>query len=237
MMFRPIRSAILWAAIPSFCLGLACIRTAHAQTAVDGAIGGTVLDGGGSAVSNADVTVLNRATNAVQTTQTDASGYFRALHLQPGAYNVTIAASGFETYHSLDMTVQVGVLTDVQARLAVGTAAQTVEVSGEAPLVNTTGPDFAAVVDRSDRNGSGGQPDQPEYQPQHGLRADLPADRCGGKLRHLPWRIERQHHRVLPRPQLQAAADSPGRPHPRAAVRQKRRLQPVVARFIWPPLA
>jgi Carboxypeptidase regulatory-like domain len=148
MMFRPIRSAILWAAIPSFCLGLACIRTAHAQTAVDGAIGGTVLDGGGSAVANADVTVLNRATNAVQTTQTDASGYFRALHLQPGAYNVTIAASGFETYHSLDMTVQVGVLTDVQARLAVGTAAQTIEVSGEAPLVNTTGPDFAAVVDQ-----------------------------------------------------------------------------------------
>lgn len=119
---------------------------AIAQTAVDGAIGGTVLDSTGAVVANANVTVRNLGTNAQQTALTDSAGYFRVLHLQPGGYNVTITAAGFNEYHALSVTVQVGVLTDVQARLTVGSAAQTVEVTGEAPLVNTTSPDFAGVV-------------------------------------------------------------------------------------------
>jgi hypothetical protein len=42
--------------------------------------------------------------------------------------------------------VQVGLLTTVDARLTVGSATQTVEVTGAAPLVNTTSPDFAGVI-------------------------------------------------------------------------------------------
>jgi hypothetical protein len=121
---------------------------AHAQTAVDGAIGGTVLDASGAVVANAAVTVRNTGTNAEQLVATDASGYFRALHLQPGPYNVTIVAGGFDTYRAVNVTVQVGMLTDLDARLNVGAAAQTVEVSGDAPLINTTSPDFAGVVDQ-----------------------------------------------------------------------------------------
>ncbi|MGA8042472.1 MAG: TonB-dependent receptor [Terracidiphilus sp.] len=117
-----------------------------AQTAVDGAIGGTVLDSTGAVVANANITVHNVGTNAEQTAATDASGYFRVLHLQPGAYNVSIKAEGFNEYRAVNVTVQVGVLTDVQARLTVGGSSQTVEVTGEAPLVNTTSPDFAGVV-------------------------------------------------------------------------------------------
>jgi hypothetical protein len=118
----------------------------HAQTAVDGAIGGTVLDSTGAVVAGAGISVRNLGTNAEQTAVTDGSGYFRVLHLQPGPYNVTITATGFNTYRSTNVTVQVGLLTDVEARLTVGSAAQTVEVTGEAPLVNTTSPDFAGVV-------------------------------------------------------------------------------------------
>ena len=127
---------------------LSLVPIAHAQTAVDGAIGGTVLENSGAVVSGAQVRVQNIGTNATQTAVTDPSGYFRVLHLQPGVYNVTIAAPGFAAYRSTGVTVQVGVLTDVQARLTVGAEAQTVEVSGEAPLVNTTSPDFAGVVDQ-----------------------------------------------------------------------------------------
>ena len=101
-----------------------------AQTAVDGAIGGTVQDTTGAVIANAQVSARNLGTNAEQTAVTDGSGYFRILHLQPGAYNVTITAAGFNEYRSLNLTVQVGLLTDVQARLAVGSSAQTVEVTG-----------------------------------------------------------------------------------------------------------
>jgi hypothetical protein len=128
---------------------VAAFSIAHAQTAVDGAIGGIVLDSSGAAVPNAAVSVQNSGTNAAQNTLTDASGYFRLVHLQPGAYSVTIKATGFDTYRSVNLTVEVGVLTDVQARLTVGSAAQTVEVTDEAPLVNTTSPDFAGVVDQT----------------------------------------------------------------------------------------
>lgn len=121
---------------------------ARAQSAVDGAVGGNVLDGTGAVVANAAVTVRNTGTNAEQKAVTDSSGYFRVIHLQPGTYDVTITASGFGTYDATSVTVQVGSLTDVEARLKVGSSEQTVEVTGDAPLVNTTSPDFAGVVEQ-----------------------------------------------------------------------------------------
>lgn len=120
----------------------------QAQTAVDGAIGGTVMDSSGAVVPSATVTVRDIATNAQQTATTDEAGYFRIIHLQPGLYNVTIAARGFSDYKATDVTVQVGLMTDVEGKMSVGTAAQTVEVTGEAPIINTTSPDFAGVVDQ-----------------------------------------------------------------------------------------
>jgi len=138
-------------AITLVCFTLALMllcNVVNAQTAVDGAIGGTVLDTSGAVVPNASVTVHNNGTNAEQTAVADASGYFRVIHLVPGAYNVTITAQGFDTFKSIDLTVQVGLLTDVQAQLKVGNSTETVEVTGEAPLVNTTSPDFAGVVDQ-----------------------------------------------------------------------------------------
>jgi outer membrane receptor protein involved in Fe transport len=132
-----------------FVLILSLCTFASAQTAVDGAIGGTVLDSTGAVVSGATVAVHNNATNAEQNAVTDASGYFRVIHLQPAAYDVTVTAPGFDTFKSVNLTVEVGLLTDVQAVLKVGNSAQTVEVSGEAPLVNTTSPDFAGVVDQA----------------------------------------------------------------------------------------
>src|SRR5438270_6541638 len=121
---------------------------AHAQTAVDGAIGGTVLDTTGAVVSGASVSVHNNGTNAEQNVVADASGYFRVIHLQPGAYTVTITAPGFDTFKSVNLTVQVGLLSDVQAILKVGNASQTVEVTGGTPLVNTTSPDFAGLIEQ-----------------------------------------------------------------------------------------
>lgn len=118
----------------------------HGQSAVDGAIGGTVLDGTGAVISGASVLAVNNGTNAQQTAIADESGYFRIIHLQPGLYTVTVTAPGFSTYKSNNLTVQVGLLTDIQARLKVGSATQTVTVNDEAPLMNTTSPEFAGVI-------------------------------------------------------------------------------------------
>jgi hypothetical protein len=139
-----IGSAILF----SFLLLCALLPTVKAQTAVDGAVGGTVLDTAGAVVPGATVVVHNNGTNAEQTVVTDASGYFRVVHLHPGPYNVTITAPGFDTFKSVNLAVQVGLLTDVEARLKVGSTKQVVVVTGQAPLVNTTSASFAGVVDQ-----------------------------------------------------------------------------------------
>ncbi|HTD95713.1 MAG TPA: TonB-dependent receptor [Edaphobacter sp.] len=119
-----------------------------AQSAVDGAIGGTVQDAVGLAIPKATVVIHSNTTNAEQTVVADDSGYFRVIHLQPSTYTVTISAQGFGGYKSTEVTVQVGLLTDVSPNLVVGGTTETVEVSGEAPTINTTSPDFAGLIDQ-----------------------------------------------------------------------------------------
>ncbi len=127
-------------------LSLAVTSAARSQTAVDGAIGGTVTDASGAVINNAAVSIRNTGTNAEVTLNTDSSGYFRAVHLAPGVYNVTVTASGFETYRSTNATVQVGAFTTINAPLQAGSSAQEVTVTDQSPLVNTVSPDFADVI-------------------------------------------------------------------------------------------
>jgi Carboxypeptidase regulatory-like domain/TonB dependent receptor len=117
-----------------------------AQSAVDGAVGGTVQDASGLPIPNAKVVIHNNSTNAEQTVLTDGSGFFRAIHLQPTTYTVSISASGFENYRSPEVIVQVGLLTDVSPKLPIGSSAQTVEVTSEAPSINTASPDLSSVI-------------------------------------------------------------------------------------------
>jgi hypothetical protein len=124
----------------------------NAQTAVDGAIGGTVMDSTGAIVSHAAVTVKSNSTGIESTAKSDDSGYFRIIHLQSGSYNVTVTAPGFESYKSENVTVQVGLLTNILARLAPGAATETVSVSGAAPNVNTTNNDFSEEIGQNTIN-------------------------------------------------------------------------------------
>ena len=142
-LIRTLGSPAIWVVL---LFTLAMQPPVSAQTAVDGAIGGTVQDTTGAVIPGAAVLVHNNGTNAEQKAVTDASGYFRLIHLQPGLYTVTITAPGFNNFRSTDLTVQVGLLTDPNARLKVGSSAETVVVTGEAPLVNTISPEFSGVV-------------------------------------------------------------------------------------------
>src|ERR1700749_4317524 len=81
-------------------LGALLSPNSHAQTAVDGAVGGTVVDAAGAIVGGATVTVVNNGTNQEQPAQADSAGYFRVIHLQPGTYTVTGTATGFEPYRA-----------------------------------------------------------------------------------------------------------------------------------------
>jgi outer membrane receptor protein involved in Fe transport len=122
--------------------------TAHAQSAVDGAIGGTVQDQTGSVVSKATIVIHSNGTNAEQTVASDDSGFFRVIHLQPGSYTVFVSAPGFQGSRSENVMVSVGLLTDVEPKLTVGSSATTIDVISSMPLINTTSPDFSNTIDQ-----------------------------------------------------------------------------------------
>ena len=102
-----------------------------------GNIQGTVADPTGAAIPQAKVALLNLATQAPAATTTDATGGFRFLSLAPGSYKITVEAAGFanaEATVGLDTNQNL----NVPISLKVGTAAETVTVTAENPLVNTS---------------------------------------------------------------------------------------------------
>ena len=116
---------------------------AFAQSTTDGAIGGTVYDQHDAVVAGASVVVRNNGTNAEYKQTTNDSGYFRVIGLTPATYSVTIAAPGFSGYEAKDVTVTVGRVTEISPKMGVAGTTEKVVVTGEAPEVNTTSPDFA----------------------------------------------------------------------------------------------
>lgn len=132
-------------------LGIANLpHVAFAQTAVDGAIGGNVKDRSGALISGAKVIVYNNGTSAEQTVSTDSSGYFRVIHLLPGSYTVTIQAAGFQKFNNERVDVSVGLLTDVQPTLVLGSSTETVQVTADTPQINTTNNDFTTTIGQKD---------------------------------------------------------------------------------------
>jgi hypothetical protein len=126
---------------------------AMAQSTTDGAIGGTVKDPNGAVVPNASVTVKNEETNKEAAGTTDSDGRFQVVHLQPGTYTVTINASGFGAFTQPKVIVEVGRTTSLDVPLSVGgVSGSQVDVTAEAPVINTTQQDFSTNVNQTSIN-------------------------------------------------------------------------------------
>jgi hypothetical protein len=106
---------------------------------VKGSISGSVTDPQGAVVSGAQVKAKNVQTGTVSTTTTDNAGVYRLNLLPVGTYTVEITAQGFKT--TTQSNVQVGAGRDTglgSIQISVGETSTTVEVTGEAPLIETT---------------------------------------------------------------------------------------------------
>lgn len=108
-----------------------------AQSTVSGGINGSVTDPQGGVVPNVSVTITNIGTNAATTVMTDSSGSFRATNLQPGRYRLETVVTGFAPARAENIVVEVGASTHVDIPLSIGTAVAEVQVTGEAPVINT----------------------------------------------------------------------------------------------------
>ena len=125
---------------------------AWAQSTTDGAIGGLITDPSGAVVPGANVTVRNTATNAANRTQTDGNGRYIAIHLQPGVYELSASFQSLAPARLTEITVEVGRITNVDIKLAIQQATETVQVVGEAPVVNTDQQDFNLNLNQASIN-------------------------------------------------------------------------------------
>jgi len=132
--------------------------TARAQSSVDGAIKGTVSNPNKEVIANADVIVRNVQTNKEVISRTDESGAFRIVQLEPGTYSVDVNSPGFAPFSSSQVLVEVGRVTTLDIVLNVGPVQGTVDITAEAPVINTTQQDFSeninqATIDNVPTNG------------------------------------------------------------------------------------
>src|ERR1700722_17418660 len=114
-------------------------RTLWAQETMQGStIFGTVTDTSGAAVAGATVEVTSPALQGAKTATTDSDGAYRIPDLPPGTYHISYSKDGFQTDVRTDFTLTTGFAARVDVALKVGATTQTVEVTGEAPVIDTS---------------------------------------------------------------------------------------------------
>ncbi len=112
-----------------------------------GTITGEVRDSTGGLVPGATVTVVNKATNATRTTQTNEVGLFDFPALPPGNYTVKSELEGFRT-GTRDLELQVQQTARVNFTLELATLNETATVTGVSPLVETANATIGTVIAR-----------------------------------------------------------------------------------------
>jgi hypothetical protein len=105
---------------------------------LDGTLRGTVQDPSGAVIAGAEVTATNQGTGVKQTANTTSRGEYVFPNLLVGSYTVEITAPGFGKYSRKDVQVLPNQVITADAKLAVGAAGTTVEVTGGAEVVQTT---------------------------------------------------------------------------------------------------
>src|ERR1700751_931641 len=116
---------------------LASGTVAFGQATASGTVEGTVLDKSQSSISGAEVVITSKATGATRTATTSDVGTFRFDLLSAGFYTVRVSKSGFG---AVVQTVEllVGQTASANVTLNPGSVSEVVEVSEEAPLLDTT---------------------------------------------------------------------------------------------------
>src|ERR1700685_4582243 len=117
-----------------------------AAQSTGGRIRGTVSDPSGAAVVSAKVTLINEATNVSRDVDTGSNGDYLLNEVPIGSYEIDVTQQGFKKYVRKGIALDLNEVISIDITLQLGTTAETVEVTGAPPVVDTTSTQLGAVV-------------------------------------------------------------------------------------------
>jgi hypothetical protein len=112
--------------------------TGLTQTTTDGSIYGRVHDASGAVVAGAQIVAHSLSVGGEFKAVSDDVGDYRLKELPPAEnYTLEVQQPGFDKYVRTGLVVEAGLSVTIDIPLKVGSQSQTVEVSGDAPLIET----------------------------------------------------------------------------------------------------
>src|SRR5436309_4022827 len=126
-------------------VGIFLITPATAQATATSS--GSVRDGTGALIPGASVMAKNVETGITRTTMSDEQGRYQLLNLNVGRYEIEVSLSGFQTAVRSGIVLAVGEQAVANFTLQVGQVAEKVEVTEQAPLVDTTSSAVGGIVE------------------------------------------------------------------------------------------
>jgi carboxypeptidase family protein len=140
------------------CLGTVCVAfaisvfspTLLSAQGASGRIVGRVADPTGAVLATVKITLINEATGISRNVNSNDSGDFSFVEVVPGTYTVQFELTGFKKNLQKGVIVEVNQVVTLNSTLQVGASQETVDVTSEAPQVDTTSTQLGAVInDRS----------------------------------------------------------------------------------------
>src|ERR1035437_1659888 len=139
---------LAWITVIAFVIAVSSTARLNAQGYAK--IVGTVTDPSGAFVPSATITATATKTNTVvATVQTGGDGAYVFPVLLPTNYSITVVATGFQTYTQSGIVLEANQSATVNIKLVVGSSAVTVNVTGDAPQIDTTSGTLSQVIDES----------------------------------------------------------------------------------------
>ncbi len=122
----------------SFLVGFSSLVFAQAVTSGTGAVNGRVTDASDAVMPGVTVTLTSPQQMGTRTAVTDADGSYRFTAVTPGEYVVLFELAGFSTVRNEGIRVSLGFTATVNASLTVASLQESVTVTGQSPVVDTS---------------------------------------------------------------------------------------------------
>jgi hypothetical protein len=114
---------------------------------VTASITGRITDPSGAAVANAKISATSVERGTQYPTTANSEGYYNLTNLPVGTYNVRVETTGFQAALQSNVTLQLNQVAKIDFQLQVGNVQTTVEVTAEAPVLQTESTQLGQVID------------------------------------------------------------------------------------------